>query len=478
MRVFITGGTGFIGRALVQRLLRDGHRITVWTRDPERARFLLGPDVRLLAVGEGQEALKRALGNTDGVINLAGESLIGGRWSPKKKDRLLESRLETTRQLVDAMARLRRRPRVLVSASAVGYYGSRGTAPVDEASTPGRDFLAELCRRWEKAARRASRHRVRVVTLRHGLVLGPEGGVVQKLFPLFKLGLGARMGSGRQYLSWIHLYDMVELISTVLRDRRFSGPVNATAPWPVTNREFTRALGDALGRRAVLSVPAGLLRLAMGEAASTVLKGQRVLPRRARERGFKFRYPKLDQALRAIFLREQEPEFFPDPVVPEGFEVNSGRPRYLLKQSTVVDAPVEEVFAFFSRAENLGLLTPSWTSFRIEGEPPRKMGEGTVLDYRLKLGPLPLRWRTGIDKWEPARRFVDSQLRGPYRLWWHEHRFIPQGKRTRMEDKVYYSLPLGFLGRLAHDLFVRRALRRIFGYRAVAIGLRFGSVRG
>lgn len=302
MHIFITGATGFIGRALVLRLQRDGHTITAWVRDEDRARAALGADVDILPIAADDSVLRDALSVSDGVVNLAGEPLIG-RWTKNRIDAIRESRVGLTHRLVDAMRHAEHRPSVFVSGSAIGYYGDRDDELLTEASEPADDFLACLCRDWERAALEAAPAGVRVVLLRTGIVLGREGGALARLLLPFKLGLGGPIGSGRQYMPWIHLHDHVEVIVAALNDDRFSGPFNLCAPSPVTNREFARALGRALHRPALVPIPALALNLALGEAASVLLTGQRAMPQKAMALGFDFNYPEIDAALAEIVGR-------------------------------------------------------------------------------------------------------------------------------------------------------------------------------
>jgi uncharacterized protein len=295
MRVTILGATGFIGRALVARLLRDGCSIVAWVRDPERARSQLGAEAELVAAVPG--SLAASLSGADAVVNLAGESVLGGRWSAARRRLLGESRVALTRQLVAALGQASPRPRVLVSASAIGYYGDRGDQEVDETATSGSDFLAGLTRAWEEEARAAEPLGIRVALPRIGIVLGAEGGALERMLPLFRRGLGGRLGSGRQQVSWIHQQDLIASLAQALGDERLAGPFNATAPAPVSNAQLTAELGRVLGRRTPLAVPELVLRLTLGEAAGVLLGGQRVLPRKLQALGFSFTFPELRAAL-------------------------------------------------------------------------------------------------------------------------------------------------------------------------------------
>lgn len=289
MHVLITGGSGFIGRALCHRLLQVGHTLSVVTRHPERTAKLL-PAVRVLNdIGEAFDV--------EAVVNLAGEPLMEGRWNTRRKQLIRESRLETTRRLVTWMATQVVRPRVLVSGSAVGYYGPRDDTPLDESATAGDDFASQLCRDWETEALEAEVLGVRVCRLRTGIVLGADGGALAKLLPPFKLGLGGPIGDGRQWLSWIHRADLVCLIEWLLGNDAAGGAYNGTAPKPVIQREFAQTLGRVLHRPARLSTPAFAMKLMFGEMSDLLLTGQRVLPTHATTEGFTFQYPELEGAL-------------------------------------------------------------------------------------------------------------------------------------------------------------------------------------
>jgi hypothetical protein len=299
MRVTITGATGLIGSALVAKLRERGDDVTVLTRDPQRARERLGGGVTAVPWDPGSgPAPAEALAGRDGVVHLAGEN-IAQRWTKAAKQRIVASRERGTRNLVDGLAAADPRPRVLVSSSGVGYYGFRGDEPLDEQAPLGNDFLAGVVAVWEREADRAAASGVRVVKLRTGVVLDAHGGALSKMLPPFKAGVGGPVAGGRQYLPWIHLDDVVAMIIQALEDEDWSGPINACAPEPVTNAEFSKALGRSLHRPAVAPVPALALRALYGEMADLVVYGQRAIPRRALELGYAFRHPDLDEALRS-----------------------------------------------------------------------------------------------------------------------------------------------------------------------------------
>ena len=293
MHVLVTGGSGFIGRALCSALRAAGHSVTVLSRQPARHAAALS-GVRLI------DALREAEG-VDAVINLAGEPLAAGRWNDHRKQVFRDSRIGTTRALVDWMRTLPAKPRVLISGSAIGYYGPRDATPLDEGAAPGADFAATLCRDWEAEAGKAVALGLRVATVRIGIVLGRDGGALAKMLTPFRLGVGGPMGDGQQQMSWISREDLVRLLLWLLDNEQASGAYNATAPQPVTNREFSQTLARVLRRPAVMTTPAFALKLMFGEMAEALLlSGQRVIPARAEQEGFAFHHRDLASALQQL----------------------------------------------------------------------------------------------------------------------------------------------------------------------------------
>lgn len=450
MIVAITGATGFVGTRLTAHLLAAGHEVVALTRSPERAERVLPVRCRSVAWdpehGRGDAS---ALDGVDAVVNLAGAGVADGRWTARRKDAIVRSRVDTTRRLVDAIAALpaERRPRVLVSASAIGFYGDRGDEVLSEESAPGTGFLADVCRGWEDAARGAEPHGIRTVRIRIGVVLGREGGALARMLPPFRLGLGGRIGSGDQWMSWIHVDDLVALIAFALERQDVRGVVNAVAPNPVTNAEFTATLGRVLGRPAIVPVPSVALRLALGEMATVLLEGQRVTPAAAQALGFRFGHPELGGALVDV----------------------TADPATTLFNEQWVPRPPDEVFPFFADAHNLERITPPFLKFRILEVSTPVLQNGTRIDYQLSLHGVPVRWQSLIRDWNPNRSFVDSQTRGPYRRWDHTHEFEPYCGGTILRDRVQYELPLGAVGGIVAGGFVTRDLDAIFAYRRSVI---------
>jgi uncharacterized protein (TIGR01777 family) len=300
MNILITGATGFVGRRLCEMLHQAGHTVRALSRDSVAAKQRVPLLKEVFPWNPLQELPPlQAFEGCDAVINLAGES-IAGRWTAPKKQLIRDSRVLGTKNLVNALAQLSSRPKVLLSASAIGYYGDRGEETLTEDAAPGSDFLAQVCRDWENEALKAESLGMRVVRLRIGLVLGRGGGTLQALLPLFRVGLGGPLGSGRQWWSWIHRDDLCRLIVQILANENVSGPINATAPQPVRQKEFAQVLGRVLRRPAFLPTPAFALKIALGEFADGILASQRVLPRRAQEMGYRFQFEELEGALREI----------------------------------------------------------------------------------------------------------------------------------------------------------------------------------
>ncbi len=295
MRILVSGASGLIGKAVTAMLARRGDRVIRVVRRPP-----VGPDEIPWDLKRGSFDTKGAEG-TDAVVHLAGESVGSGRWTPERKAEIRSSRVDGTRLLAEGLSRLEAPPRVLVAASAVGFYGAGGDREKTEKSPPGRGFLSEVCQAWEAAAEPAAARGIRVVQLRLGLVLSATGGALAQMLTPFRLGLGGRLGDGRQWTPWATIDDVVRIVEAGLDDHRLSGPVNAVSPEPVTNADFTRALARVLRRPALLPVPSFVLRLAFGEMVDELLlSGSRVVPEVLEETGFRFAYPELEGALRHL----------------------------------------------------------------------------------------------------------------------------------------------------------------------------------
>lgn len=455
MKVVVTGATGFVGRPLVRALIERGHDVVAWTRDPARARIHLPALCAVEAWDPHAGTDPAKLRGVDAIVHLAGESVAGSRWTKQRKHEILASRVDGSRSIVDALQAMSpgERPRALVAASAIGFYGDRGDEVLTERSSAGEGFLADVCRAWEGEVERAATLGVRTVAVRVGVVLGRDGGALQAMLPPFRLGGGGRVGSGRQWMSWVHLDDLVALFVHALENQRLAGIVNGVAPHPVTNAVFTKELGRVLSRPTLVPVPALALRAVLGEMAQILLASQRVSPERTLANGFTFRWPDLGPALEDLC----------------GELVHE-----LVFEQWVPQTP-EQVFPFFADAYNLEKITPDFLRFNVLKVTPETVGEGTTIDYKLVLRGIPLRWRSVIEEWVPGKKFVDRQVKGPYALWHHTHEFEPARGGTILRDRVRFAVPVGALGDVVAGGFVMGDVQKIFAHRHERIEQMFGS---
>lgn len=296
MKILVIGGSGFIGSVLTRELTGAGHEVVITTRKKTTSQKTLTWNPPDLIPPD-------TISKFDAVINLAGDSVFSDRWTPEKKERIRSSRVDTTKALVESMSVSTDRPKVLINASAIGYYGPHGDEEVNEGVPPGSDFLAGVCEEWEAAALRANELGVRVVITRLGLVLGERGGALSKMLGPFKAFVGGYIGSGKQWMSWVHIDDITGFVRYAVENESVSGPYNVTAPKPVRNREFGSALGKVLGRPAFVPVPALALKLVLGEFGDVLLTGQRVISEKALRAGYTFKYADLNEALKAILKK-------------------------------------------------------------------------------------------------------------------------------------------------------------------------------
>ncbi|MBN3876452.1 MULTISPECIES: thylakoid membrane protein ThyD [unclassified Nostoc] len=304
MKVAITGATGFVGSRLVQRLQGEGHKIVVLTRNTTFAQKVFPseafPNVEIVAyTPNASDSWQSVIASCDGVVNLAGEPIGEGRWTPERKQEILNSRKLGTQKIVEAIANANPKTSVLINASAIGYYGTSETATFDETSQSGNDFLAQVCQAWEAEAGKVKDAGVRLVILRFGIVLG-NGGALGKMIPPFKLFAGGPIGSGRQWFSWIHVDDLVNLILQALTKPEIEGVYNATAPNPVRMADLSQTMGQVMNRPSWLPVPAFAIEALLGDGAIVVLEGQQVIPKRTVQTGFEYKYPNLQSALTQI----------------------------------------------------------------------------------------------------------------------------------------------------------------------------------
>lgn len=447
MKVLLTGGTGLIGQALGQELVRRGHEVVLVTRDIQKAKLHMTYPCEFVL---SQEMLPKHLKSVEAIIHLAGESIGHGPWTDKTKNKIIKSRVGLLKDLMDLLhSSEAKQVHTFITASGVGYYGSRGDQWLAEESRPGKDFLSEVCIEWEQALFAGLQklpHQIRGLAMRTGVVLSHQGGLLPQLLPIFQRGLGGPLGNGKQWMSWVHLQDVVNMYIWSLENKNISGAINAVAPEPVTNAEWTKLLAKKIGRPAFFPVPRQILKIILGEMSQLALDSQRVSSQKIQNLGFHFQYPDLSGALSQLF-EGQKP----------------GDEYYFAQQW--VPHEKEEVFLFFSDAKNLEKLTPSSFHLHVLSKNTSQIHKGSLINYKLKIKGLPLKWQTHIDHWEPPHCFMDSQRKGPYRRWYHEHHFEDLGGGTLLTDRVTYRLPLGFLGQFAAREYVERDLQKLFSHR-------------
>jgi uncharacterized protein (TIGR01777 family) len=449
--ILVTGASGLVGQALCKKLLRSGHRLLVTGRKPEaafRANFSLPCEYLLWADPTSTPPPARAL-EADAIVHLLGEPIAETRWSDAFKKKLADSRILSTRQLVTALKANPNRVQTFVTASAVGIYGERGDESLNESSAPGSDFLAKLCIDWEKEAQAAP---CRSVQMRIGVVLSEFGGALKKITPLFEKGIGGKLGNGKQWMSWIHLDDLVDAIFHALHQQGLRGPVNAVAPNPITNATFTTALARALHAPAFLPAPKAALKLALGERAVIVLASQKISPRVLLDSQFKFRFGTIESALQAIY----------------GWKTS--RHDRLFTAELWLSYPRSQVFQFFCDEKNLEKITPDFLNFEVTGKSTPTLGNGTEISYRLKIHGVPAKWVSRLSGWIDNEKFVDEQMHGPYGKWHHTHLFEDLQTGTLMTDRVIYRMPMTALGGNIASPWVKSDILKIFNYRTKIIG--------
>jgi len=395
-----------------------------------------------------------AVENVDVIIHLAGESVAAGRWTQERKDKILKSRQQGTSLLIKAIKNSikngHQKPKKFISASAIGIYGDRGDETLTEETQSSTGFLAEVCQTWEKLAREVEELQIPWAIVRIGIVLGLEGGALKSMLPPFYAGVGGKLGSGEQYMSWIHLDDLVSLFLYLIENEKSKGIYNGVAPHPVRNTEFTKILGKEISRPTLFPVPAWILKTVVGQMSDILLHSQKVLPERALREGFNFAYPELGMALHHILQDKISGE------------------RRLKKYQWVKKSPAQ-VFPFFADEKNLEKITPEFLRFYVEGKNTEEICPGTSIDYSLKLRGIPIHWQSLITSYEREKYFVDTQTKGPFEKWVHTHKFIPLFGGTLLEDEIVYKIPLGHVGDILAGRFVQSDLKKIFNYRCEKI---------
>lgn len=451
MRILITGATGLLGKKLLIDLLKKGHTVVGIARDKSKIIELPEKQTYSWDALSDQEFPLEALKQCDAVIHLAGEPVAAQRWNDQVKKSILDSRIIGTQKMISAFKKIKEneRPSVFISGSAIGFYGDQGEKNLTETSAVGSDFLADVVQKWEAEAHKAEALGIRTVILRTGIVLARSGGALEKMPPLV-------IGSGNNYMSWIHIQDWVNFTIQAIENLKSQGIYNLVSPHPATQTIFIKDLAAERGVPFVMSVPQFIVSTAMGEMAQVLLASQKVKPSKMLDEGFQFQFPHLKEAFKDIYQGED----------------------YLTQDFTVsqfVPDKIENVFSFFSAAKNLEEITPDFLNFKIKDMSSAEIGKDTIINYKLKIHGIPASWQTQITEWVPLKMFVDNQNKGPYTLWHHTHTFTPLEKGTLIEDRIKYKVPGHLVGLLALGSFIRKDVSQIFRHRVQTIKRKFSE---
>ena len=444
----LIGGSGFIGNALGEALARKGYGLRLLTRSASKP-FLAFPYKHFQWDGKTIPTL--AMEGTGTVVNLAGQSIAGKRWSPRYKEKILNSRVQTSEALVKAFNSSKEKPELIIQASAMGYYGLDNRHEVcHEQSIPGQDFLGEVCQKWETALDPLKKE-ARVCFPRLGLVLGWGRGAFPKLWDLYTNGLGAVLGSGQQWMNWVHIDDVVNFFVEAIEKDHYKGAYNLVAPGNKKQVDFHKELSKRSNSFAFMKTPELALKVLLGDGAYLLTRGTLLEPRHLNQAGFEFKYSELDVALDQI--------------------LQYGRYDYRAYYHSAkiwLPTTLEKVWEFSSSAYNLEKITPPWLKFKVNYLSTDAIEKDTIIKYSLRLKGLPFSWTTKITQWKPQRLFADNQESGPYKLWFHQHHFSELAGGVLVEDRVDYRLPLFPLSLPAFPI-IKSDVNKIFSYRAKAM---------
>lgn len=443
-KILVMGGTGFIGSELCQSLVENNWHINVLTRSISTKKMKLSFPCHLYE-WELWNIPQAALEGVKVIINLVGEPIADHYWTPSFQKLLYESRINSVKALGHALEKYKMKPNLIIQASATGFYSDSFLEEHTEEGKRGSGFLSDLCSDWEHEAFKLKKYS-RFCLLRLGIVLGGYGGAFPKLCDIYSLGLGGQLGSGHQWMNWVHIKDVVRFIEYLILNKALSGVYNLVAPNNANHKEFHSELCDYKPSLKRLIVPAFCLKVLLGARSSLVLKGSKVIPKRVLESHFKFIFPELKVALTGLFTGDLYPK------------------AHSIKYKIWTPLAQQEVWNFMSSAYNLEKLTPPWMDFKVTHMSTNEIEKNTVISYKFVLKKIPLVWTTRIISWEPNCSFTDNQDKGPYKLWSHNHLFSELAGGTLIEDHIDYSLPFFPIGNLFFPL-VKREIKRIFEYR-------------
>ena len=455
-KILITGATGLVGSHLLHHLIdTDKYKISILTRNKEKAKKELQLPIEIFEWDLTKGTIdSKALEGQDIIIHLAGEN-VASRWNSQTKDKIISSRLISSSLLISEIKKFKTQNKIkLISASAIGIYGDRSSEELTEESSQASTFLASVCSKWEKSILNHHIEGLKSYCLRIGIVLSTDGGALKKMLPAFKLNLAGPLGSGQQFMSWIHIDDLISQIQFLVDNDPEQQVFNAVSPEPVTNSIFTKTLAEELGCLSLFRVPQFLIKLIAGEMSTILLSSQKVIPKNFIRLGYQFKFPKISSALSNILRYEKKDEV-------------------IFIENQWLNKSPEDIFDFFSEVKNLEKITPSHLSFKVLNMSTPQIQEGSIIDYRLKLHGIPFNWKTLITSFNKNDSFIDQQEKGPYKKWLHTHTFKKSAGGTLIRDHVVYKIPLGTVGRFITGTYIKKDLSKIFNYRKEIIKQEF-----
>lgn len=440
MKILITGATGLVGSKLIETLFLKGFSdISILTRSPDKAVENSPFPIKAFHWDPYKGIIdKESVHQADIIIHLAGENIGQSRWTNNRKEEILQSRKQSTELLVSTINQSPKLNIKLISASAIGIYEKKGS------------FLNSVCEEWERPLLKLNPEKIKTHIVRIGLVLAENGGALEKMLTPFELNLGGKLGDGKQMISWIHIEDLVGQIIFLIKKNCQNRIYNCVSPTPVTNKEFTKALGFSLNKITPFPIPATILKIGLGEMSSLLLSGKSVFPNQFLKDGYQFKFTKIHNALEDLLSHRKMGE------------------RKLVEYQWI-NKDLKNVFRFFSDEKNLEKITPNYLNFKVVSKSSNSISIGTIIKYKLKLHGLPLTWKSKISDYNENNYFIDEQLSGPYKKWIHRHEFKELYNGTLIKDHVTYKVPFGFFGKILEKFFISKDLKNIFNYRKLAI---------
>ncbi len=440
MNVLVTGATGFLGKYLLPKLKNRGHEITILTRNTNSAKFFLPVACKVLKWNPLHEEIDPNLfKNIDAVIHLAGAGIADKRWSLNRKYEIERSRIISTRNLINAVKKLKTKPKIFLGASAIGFYKESFEHALEEDGAKDQGFLSNLCEEWEKEIFSAKALGIRTIAFRIGFLIGRGGIAMDRLLPIFKMGLGGPLGRGRQIVSWAHVEDCAQMFLHGLENDSLKGVYNAVAPEPVSNKTFVKTLAEKLNRPSWMPTPAFFIKLALGEMSQLLLESKNISSKKIQKSGFLFNYPDINSAMNEI----------------------CSTPNYHIEIEQWAPSKINHTFKFFSNAYNLEKTMPPSLRFKINRQSTLRTKSDSRLSFSFNFLEIPFRWKSKISEWEPPYKFGSTQLKGPFDYWKHTHNFEKSNGGTLIRHNIEYQFPFGPIGELIGNILVKEKLKDI-----------------